>query len=224
MERKCEVQLREVLRDDLPIFFEHQQDHAAYWMVAFLVEDPSDRGAFDEKWAKILADESNINRTILVDGQVAGRIASFLAPWSGHIEVGCNWGRMMAAVLILYAIATVGSVGGLLVWSSGRCETVGVGLLVPLAALPALFVYVWQAKVKVRPLWRHVAFWCLFLPVPILLLVSYIEVASRPSSDDGGQMAIALMVPILSGGILAYLIDLATGISTGDPWSRSPES
>ena len=70
-----EVRLRSIEPDDLPIFYEHQLDPDATQMAAF----PSrDRAAFDAHWAtNILANPAALNRTILVDGQVAGNIGSW---------------------------------------------------------------------------------------------------------------------------------------------------
>ncbi len=80
--------LREVIQDDLPIFFEHQRDPEAANMAAF----PSrDREAFMAHWAKIMADKNSMNRTILFSGQVAGNIASF--EMEGEREVGYWIGR-----------------------------------------------------------------------------------------------------------------------------------
>jgi RimJ/RimL family protein N-acetyltransferase len=82
------ILVRDVTQSDLPIFFEHQRDHEASAMAAF----PSrDREAFDAHWAKIMADESNILKTILFDGQVAGNIVSW--DQSGEQEVGYWLGR-----------------------------------------------------------------------------------------------------------------------------------
>ena len=72
-----DVLLREVREADLPIFFEQQLDPEANVMAAFVAEDPTDREAFMAHWARILGDERNTTLTIVVDGQVAGHIASF---------------------------------------------------------------------------------------------------------------------------------------------------
>jgi RimJ/RimL family protein N-acetyltransferase len=69
------VTLREVAAADLPIFFAQQLDPAANKMAAFTAKDPADREAFAAHWARIQADAANINRTIELDGQVAGYIA-----------------------------------------------------------------------------------------------------------------------------------------------------
>jgi hypothetical protein len=47
--------LRPVEPGDLPLFFEHQRDPIAVAMVAF---QSRDRAAFDQHWAKILADKT----------------------------------------------------------------------------------------------------------------------------------------------------------------------
>ena len=82
------ITLRNVIQDDLPIFFEHQRDPVAAKMAAF----PSrDREAFMAHWAKIMANANVMNRTILFDGQVAGNIASF--EMEGEREIGYWLGR-----------------------------------------------------------------------------------------------------------------------------------
>ena len=82
------VLLRDVIESDLHIFFEQQLDPVATQMAAFPARD---REAFMAHWTKILADETNILKTILFDGQVAGNIVSWLH--SGEREVGYWLGR-----------------------------------------------------------------------------------------------------------------------------------
>jgi RimJ/RimL family protein N-acetyltransferase len=89
--------LRDVEPDDLPIFFEHQRDPVA---VALVVFRSREKAEFDEHWAKILADDASLTKTIVADGQVAGHIASFLR--DGEREVGywidrTLWGRGIAS-------------------------------------------------------------------------------------------------------------------------------
>src|SRR5690348_10824039 len=72
-----DIVLRDVTDDDLPIFFEQQLDPDANYMAAFTTKDPTDRDVFAAHWARIRADETTINQTVLVDGQVAGSVASF---------------------------------------------------------------------------------------------------------------------------------------------------
>ncbi len=82
------ITLRNVIQDDLPIFFEHQRDPEAAKMAAF----PSrEKDAFMAHWAKIMADKNVMNRTILFNGQVTGNIACF--EMEGKWEVGYWVGR-----------------------------------------------------------------------------------------------------------------------------------
>ena len=71
------VVLREIIDSDLTIFFQHQQDEGAVQMAAFTSKDPADRDAFNAHWAKIRALDGVINRSIEVDGKLAGHVASF---------------------------------------------------------------------------------------------------------------------------------------------------
>ena len=68
---------------DLPTFFEHQRDPVA---VALVVFRSREKAEFDEHWAKILADDTSLKKTIVADGQVAGYITSFVR--DGECEVG----------------------------------------------------------------------------------------------------------------------------------------
>jgi RimJ/RimL family protein N-acetyltransferase len=90
---KPKVHLRDVEPGDLPIFFEHQRDPVA---VALVIFRSRDKAEFDEHWAKILADDACLKKTIVADGQVAGHIGSFGR--DGKREVGywidrALWGR-----------------------------------------------------------------------------------------------------------------------------------
>jgi RimJ/RimL family protein N-acetyltransferase len=69
--------LRNVAESDLPTLFEQQLDPTAIHMAAFTAKDPADRDAFMAHWRKILADDSIIKRTILLDGRVAGHVSKF---------------------------------------------------------------------------------------------------------------------------------------------------
>jgi RimJ/RimL family protein N-acetyltransferase len=98
-----DVALREVIEADIPVFYEHQLDPEATRMAAF----PSrDADAFRAHWSRILADETVVARTILVEGQVAGNVVSFVQ--DGKREVGYwlgrdYWGRGVASrALVLF--------------------------------------------------------------------------------------------------------------------------
>src|SRR3954447_18087445 len=88
--------LREVVEADLPVFYEHQRDPEAAAMAAF---PPRDRDAFMAHWAKTLANDSFVTRTVVSDGEVAGNIGCWEA--DGRRLVGYwigreFWGRGLA--------------------------------------------------------------------------------------------------------------------------------
>ena len=90
---KPRVQLRDVETNDLPLFFEHQRDPVAVALVAF---NSRDRPAFDEHWARLLADKTKLKKTIVADGQIVGNIGSWQS--EGKQEIGywldrACWGR-----------------------------------------------------------------------------------------------------------------------------------
>jgi RimJ/RimL family protein N-acetyltransferase len=94
-----EVQLRQVVDSDLPIFFAHQQEPEGVQMAAFTAADPSDRAAFDAHWARIRGRADIVLRTIVCDGTVIGHLARFerdgtpeVTYWLGRD----HWGRGLA--------------------------------------------------------------------------------------------------------------------------------
>jgi len=80
--------LRPVEPDDIQIFFAHQDDAEAAALAAF---PRRDREAHAAHWARILADDDVLARTVLDAGQVAGNVVSFTA--EGHRKVGYWLGR-----------------------------------------------------------------------------------------------------------------------------------
>jgi RimJ/RimL family protein N-acetyltransferase len=88
--------LREVAAADLDVFYEHQCDAEAAAMVPFPARD---REAFDAHWARLLANDSLIKRTIVHEGQAAGNILcweqdgrSLVGYWIGREF----WGKGLA--------------------------------------------------------------------------------------------------------------------------------
>lgn len=91
-----DVHLRDVVADDLPIFFEQQLDPQATQMAAFPARD---QDAFMAHWAKILRDETALLQTILFEGRVAGNVVCwgqsdrwFIGYWLGQEY----WGKGIA--------------------------------------------------------------------------------------------------------------------------------
>ena len=82
------VLLREVRRDDLPIFFAQQLDPEANTMAAFAARDSE---AFMARWDRTLTDATAIKQTIVCNDRVAGNIGCF--EQHGQWEVGYWLGR-----------------------------------------------------------------------------------------------------------------------------------
>lgn len=91
-----QVELRDVVESDLPIFYEHQLDPEANRMATFVARD---RDSFMAHWAGILRDDSVMAKTVLFDEQVAGNVVSF--DMEGQRLVGYwigkrHWGKGVA--------------------------------------------------------------------------------------------------------------------------------
>jgi RimJ/RimL family protein N-acetyltransferase len=90
------VQLRDVVQNDLPVFFEQQADPPANQMAAFPARE---REAFMAHWQKIMVDKSGFVRTILFDGQVAGNLVCWGATDERNIGYWLGrkyWGKGIA--------------------------------------------------------------------------------------------------------------------------------
>ena len=94
-----ECALREVRDEDLAVLFEQWADPVAMRMAAFTAPDHMDRDAFERRWSRLRADETLINRAIVVDGEVAGTIGSWGAPGEREVTywIGRSyWGKGIA--------------------------------------------------------------------------------------------------------------------------------
>lgn len=97
------VTLRDVEQDDFRTYFENQLDPDANWMAAFTSLDPADREAFMARCAYNCSNPDNLNQTVLVDGHIAGYVASFIM--DGKREVGywigkSYWGKGVASAAL----------------------------------------------------------------------------------------------------------------------------
>jgi RimJ/RimL family protein N-acetyltransferase len=91
--------LRDVVKDDLPIFFEQQSDPEANYMAAFTAKDPTNRQAFAAHWNKILADATVIIKAIVCDGQVVGSVLSYEEAGKPEVSYWIGkeyWGKGLA--------------------------------------------------------------------------------------------------------------------------------
>jgi RimJ/RimL family protein N-acetyltransferase len=85
--------------EDLAVLFEQWADPVAAHMAAFTAPDHMDQDAFGRRWSRIRADETTINRVIVVDGEVAGSIGSWGDPGKREVTywVGRSyWGKGIA--------------------------------------------------------------------------------------------------------------------------------
>ena len=69
--------LRPVIDSDLPIIFEQERDETGRHMAAFVPKDPNDREAFDAQFQRMRTSDDILVRTIEVDSEVVGHVASF---------------------------------------------------------------------------------------------------------------------------------------------------
>ncbi|MDJ0925247.1 MAG: GNAT family N-acetyltransferase [Acidimicrobiia bacterium] len=93
------VRLRDVTTEDLPQFFDDMQDPEALWMAAFTPEKPADRDAFMSHWDRLLGEDSIITRAVIVDGDLAGHVASWVQEGDREITYWIShrfWGRGVA--------------------------------------------------------------------------------------------------------------------------------
>jgi RimJ/RimL family protein N-acetyltransferase len=94
------VSLREVIPDDIAVFFAQEQDPGARRVAAFTSKRPTERRAYDLHWARLLTDETVKVKTALLGNEVIGYVAMFerlvgqreVAYWIGREF----WGRNLA--------------------------------------------------------------------------------------------------------------------------------
>jgi RimJ/RimL family protein N-acetyltransferase len=94
-----QVALREVRDEDLAVLFEQWADPVAAHMAAFTAPDHMERDAFERRWSRLRADETLINRAIVVNGEVAGTIGSWGDPGEREVTYWIGrpyWGKGVA--------------------------------------------------------------------------------------------------------------------------------
>jgi RimJ/RimL family protein N-acetyltransferase len=131
----CPSVLRDVTEEDLPVFFEHQNDPEAIRMAVW---PPRERDAFFEHWRRIMSDDDLIGKTIVSGDEVAGNITSW--PRDGKRYVGYwvgreFWGQGLATKALaelvqelerpLYAEVAATNIGSIRVLEKCGFEVVG---------------------------------------------------------------------------------------------------
>jgi RimJ/RimL family protein N-acetyltransferase len=91
--------LRDVVQDDILIFYEHQLDLEANHMAAFTAKDPTNWHTFAAHWNRILVDPTVLMKTIAFNEQVVGHVLSYeqegkpeVSYWIGK----AYWGQGLA--------------------------------------------------------------------------------------------------------------------------------
>jgi RimJ/RimL family protein N-acetyltransferase len=94
------VTLRATRAGDLDELFRFRQDDDAIRMAAFTAEDVADRAAFDERWARLLADPSIRLVTIRADGEIVGDVGRWTDAEDGPMVAywidRAHWSRGVA--------------------------------------------------------------------------------------------------------------------------------
>lgn len=102
-----EVALRHVTDGDVEEFFEHQAEPGAAEMAAV---PRREKEAHVEHWERIRRDDTNVLRTILLDGAVAGNVVSWLDEDKrlvGYWIARRYWGRGIATKALREFLAVV---------------------------------------------------------------------------------------------------------------------
>ena len=85
------ILLRDIILEDMHIFFRQQLDPIAQHMAAFTSKDPTDKEAFDGHWTKVMANDSITIKTILYREDLAGYV--LVHSWFGEPEISYWVGR-----------------------------------------------------------------------------------------------------------------------------------
>jgi RimJ/RimL family protein N-acetyltransferase len=105
------IKLRDVSTNDIPAFFEHMQDSVAVQMAAFTPKDPTDLDAHTAHWQKLLADDTIIKRSIVLNDELVGHTASWVQEGEREITYwidSAHWGQGVATEALKAFIAEVG--------------------------------------------------------------------------------------------------------------------
>ncbi|MBL7932112.1 MAG: GNAT family N-acetyltransferase [Bacteroidia bacterium] len=93
------MKLRKTTKEDLEILFVFQTNEKGIWMAAFMGQDPNDKKAYMEKWAKIIENPDIRMRTLWMENKIVGSVVHFemfggtnVSYW---IDQAC-WGKGIA--------------------------------------------------------------------------------------------------------------------------------
>ncbi|MGW2648142.1 GNAT family N-acetyltransferase [Streptomyces sp. NPDC001393] len=103
------IALRAVEDRDLPVFFRQMTDPESVRMAAFGPEKPYDRESFATHWER-LRRSSDVLRTVLADGDVAGNAAVYGVAGEREVTYWIDrayWGRGVATAALRALLAEV---------------------------------------------------------------------------------------------------------------------
>jgi RimJ/RimL family protein N-acetyltransferase len=132
--------LRPLEDGDLDVIYQQVTDAESVRTAAFTAEDQSERRAFLNRMMRVRADSSATNRVIVVDGAVAGTIASFRVDDQPEVTYWvdrAHWGKGIASAALqlllaeiaerpMYARAASDNVGSLRVLEKAGFRRIGV--------------------------------------------------------------------------------------------------
>lgn len=99
MTTNISVTLRKTELADLDQLFLFQLDPEACYQAAFMAKDHADKEAYITKYTRLLSDPTINNRTILVNGSIAGSVAKFVMEGDAEITYWIDkqyWGQGIA--------------------------------------------------------------------------------------------------------------------------------
>src|SRR5688500_5374690 len=111
--------------------------------------------------------------------------------------------RIASAIIVPYAAATCAAFVVILSWTQDA-ETIGIGLLAPLLAVPAIVGHVVTSICTTSRRWRRALYWILATPMPLYLLSVALFPSEAARSDASDQWAVAFLLPLLAAGIVGY--------------------
>ncbi len=104
----AEIQLRAVDDSDIPIFHAQESDAESIHKAAFMPAEPATMAAFAARWERLRRNASIVRRTIVVDGNVAGHIDTFVEDGNREVSywLGRTWWGQGIATRALALFAT----------------------------------------------------------------------------------------------------------------------
>jgi len=97
------ILLRDITEADLPVLFEAEIDPIAMQMAAFTSREPLDWPGFNARWGRIQADPGAFMKCILINGELAGSIGSYLMDDKRQVCYWIfreHWGRGIATTAL----------------------------------------------------------------------------------------------------------------------------